>query len=184
VITASEDSSASLPPTLVAGVPAQILHEDEVVLLLTKPSILFIFYSSFVFVLATLLLGILAARISSYNPTAWFSPTTVAFVTVVVCLGRLVWALLVWTSHIYMLTNLRILTIKGVLNVHMFQANLRKIQKTDLFRPLVLRLLGTGTLAYSTAAAADTFDSTWVMIARPIEVHEQVVAAINKAQSR
>ena len=83
-----------------------------------------------------------------------------------------------------MLTNQRIVTIKGVLNVHMFQANLRKIQKTDVYRPLVQRLLGTGTLAFSTAAAGGDIDSTWVMIARPDETHEQIVAAINKTHSR
>ena len=74
-----------------------------------------------------------------------------------------------------------ILTIKGVINVHMFQAPLREIQKTEVYRPLGQRLFGTGTIAFSTAAAAATVDSTWVMIARPVEVHEQVVAAIHKA---
>ncbi len=80
-----------------------------------------------------------------------------------------------------MLTNKRVVTIKGVINVNMFQANLRKIQRTQLYQPWQLRLFGTGTIGFATAATND-FDSTWVMIARPLATHEQIVAAINKAQ--
>ena len=54
------------------------------------------------------------------------SPNVVGLVMVLVCLGRLMWALLVWTSHVYMLTNRRIVTIKGVINVSMFQARCGK----------------------------------------------------------
>jgi hypothetical protein len=177
----TEDSGASLPGELVGTVvPEQILHEDEVVLLLRKPSLFFILYTSFFFCVAALGLGVLGAQMSLYSPNAYFTPTTVALLTVLACVGRLVWALLVWTSHTYMLTNQRVVTIKGVMNVHMFQAHLRKIQKTELYRPLLFRLLGTGTVAFSMAAAAGDWDSTWVMIARPVEAHEAVVAAINK----
>jgi uncharacterized membrane protein YdbT with pleckstrin-like domain len=79
---------------------------------------------------------------------------------VAACAGRIIWALLVWTSHVYMLTNMRILTIKGVVNTHMFQANLRKIQRTDLYRPLIQKVFGTGTIGFSTAASAGDIDST------------------------
>lgn len=183
----SPGGEGAVSPELVgrmAGVPQQILHEDEVVLLLTKPSLFFIFYSSFIFVVATTLVAVLVAQLSRVSDSLYLSPRSVAGAAVLVCGGRLVWALLVWTSHIYMLTNLRVVTIKGVINVHMFQAHLRKIQKTELDRPLVQRFFATGTVWFSTAAAAATVDSTWVMISRPIETHERIVAAINKTQSK
>jgi len=183
----SEDTSGgtALPTDLVGTVvPQQILHDDEVVLLLTKPSLLFIPYTSFLFCLGSLLLGVLLAQLTRYTSAAYLTPTSVALLTVLACVGRLVWALLVWTSHTYMLTNQRIVTIKGVLNVHMFQAHLRKVQKTDLYRPLLYQILGTGTLAFSTAASSGDADSTWQMIARPVQTHEQVVAAINKMQNK
>jgi hypothetical protein len=81
-----------------------------------------------------------------------------------------------------MLTNRRILTIKCVINVYMFQAQLRKIQKMELYRPLGQRLFLTGTIGFSTAAAAGAAESTWVMIARPQEIHEQIMAAIHKSR--
>ena len=171
---------AVAPELVNAMVPSQILQEDEIVLLLTKPSLFWLLYSSFPFLLATSLVGVLFAQISL--SIAGINPSPVALVVVLVCVGRLIWALLVWTSHIYMLTNIRILTIKGVINVHMFQAHLRKIQNLRAYQPLGQRIFGTGTLGFSTAAAAGEAESAWVMINRPLEVQEQVVAAMNKAK--
>src|SRR6185312_13198514 len=120
--SAGGGGEAALHQELVSQMtPEQILQEDEVVLLLTKPSVLYIFYSSFRMVLGTLMLGILAARMIWASPDDYFTPRSIAAITVLICLGRLIWALLVWTSHTYMLTNQRIVTIKGVINVHMFQ---------------------------------------------------------------
>jgi hypothetical protein len=184
----SNDSGAgnagpqAVSPELVgAMVPAQILQEDEIVLVLTKPSLFFLFYSSFRFLVATLLVGVIAGQIS-WLGTVSLTPPAIALITVLACVGRLVWALLVWTSHIYMLTNRRILTIKGVINVGMFQAQLRKIQNVRLYRPIGQRLFAAGTIGFSTAAAAGAPESTWVMIARPGETHEQIMAAIGKAR--
>jgi uncharacterized membrane protein YdbT with pleckstrin-like domain len=178
-------NAGTIAPDLVrAMVPERILQEDEIVLLLTKPSLFFIFSTSALFLAVVLVLGALVAQSAWLLTSASLSSQVVGLIAMFLCIGRLIWALLVWTSHTYMLTNRRIVTIKGVINVHVFQAQLRKIQKTELYQPLSQRVFGTGTVAFATAAAADTVDSTWVMIARPTEVHEQVVAAIHKAQSK
>jgi len=63
----------------------------------------------------------------------------------------------------------------------MYQANLRKLQRTILWRPWYLRIFGIGTIGFATAATT-SFDSTWVMLSRPLAVHETIVAAVNKAQ--
>jgi hypothetical protein len=178
---AGEADPRAVPPALVgAMVPAQILQEDEIVLILTKPSLLFLFYSSFPSLVVIAMVGILAAQVSS--SVAGITHSTVALIAVMAGVCRLIWALLVWTSHVYMLTNRRIVTIKGVINVHIFQAYLRKLQKTEVYRPIGQRLFMTGTLGFSTAAAAGGPDSTWVMINRPQETHDQIVAAIHKAK--
>lgn len=180
------DDSAPLPGTLspeyvASMVPQELLHGDEVVLILTKPSLWFIVLTSFRFIVTTILLGVLAVRILSMPSYNYLSPPVVASITMAVCIGRLVWALLVWTSHVYLLTNRRIVTIKGVINVNMVQANLRKVQRTALYRPWLFRIFGIGTVGIATAAT-ETFDATWLMIGRPLQTHEQIVAAINKVQ--
>ena len=177
----TEDTPAVSRDLVASVVPEQMLHDDEIVLILTKPSLWFIPIICFRFVLTVVLLGVLAVRISQVTSYTSYSPQTIALITVVICMSRLVWALAVWTSHIYMLTNQRVVTIKGVVNVRVFQAHLRKIQRTSLYQPLLLRLFGMGTIGFATAATND-FDSTWIMIARSLETHESVVAAIKKAQ--
>jgi uncharacterized membrane protein YdbT with pleckstrin-like domain len=174
----SEEAPTVSRELAASVVPEQMLHDDEVILILTKPSLWFILITSFRFILTVVLLGVLAVQVTPYTS---YSPQTIALVTVILCMGRLVWALAVWTSHTYMLTNQRVVTIKGVVNIRVFQAHLRKIQRTTLFQQLVLRLFGIGTIGFATAATTD-FDSTWVMIARPLETHESIVAAIKKAQ--
>jgi uncharacterized membrane protein YdbT with pleckstrin-like domain len=174
----TEESPAVSRDLVAAVVPEQMLHDDEVVLILTKPSLWFILITSFRFILTFVLLGILAVQFTSVTG---FSPQTIALITVIICMGRLVWALAVWTSHTYMLTNQRVVTIKGVINISVFQAHLRKIQRTTLYQPLIFRLFNIATIGLATAATTD-FDSTWVMIARPLETQESIVAAVNKAQ--
>jgi len=177
------DSGAhAVTPEIITGIaPENILQGDEEVILLIKPSLFYIFYTSFVFVLVALMMGVAAAQVTRYGNLG-IGPPTVAFATVLAVVGRLIWALLVWTSHIYMLTNQRIVTIKGVINVHMFQTQLRKVQKTDVYRPIAQRIFLTGTLGFSTAAAAGSADSTWVMIARPMETHRRIVEEIQRTR--
>ncbi len=177
----AEDSAPISPAYLAAGVPHELLHGDEIILLLTKPSLWFLLLTTFRFCLTTVLLGVIAVRLLAMASTTYLSPTAVAAITVVICLGRLVWAILVWTSHVYMLTDRRIVTIKGVINVTLVQTNLRKVQRTELYRPWLFRIFGIGSLGIATAATT-SFDATWVMIARPLATHEQIVAAIHKSQ--
>lgn len=183
---AGESGQNAVTPEMISGIaPEHILQDDEIVLMLVKPSLFFIFYTSIVFVLVALMMGVAAEQLTHAGGLGgYIGPTEVALITVLAVVGRLVWALLVWTSHIYMLTNLRVVTIKGVINVHMFQSQLRKIQKTEIFRPLGQRIFWTGTVGFSTAAAAGTVDSTWVMLSHPVETHQRIVAAISKAQGK
>jgi uncharacterized membrane protein YdbT with pleckstrin-like domain len=174
---ADDSAAANLPGALIAGLPAGTLHQDETIIMLTKPSILFIFISSFRFVLTVLLFSWLFV---SMAPSV--SSRSISLIATIVVLGRLMWALLVWTSHIYILTDQRIITIKGVLNVAIFQATLRKIQRTTLYQPLYQRIFGLGTIGFATAAAVSNFDSIWLMVPEPESTHEQVVAAIHRVQ--
>jgi len=177
-----EVSNPPLVPNITAGVvPREMLHDDEIVLILTKPSLWFVVVTSFRFVFSVMLLGILAVKLAGGGTSVIISPHTIAGITVLLALGRLIWALLVWSSHTYMLTNQRVITIKGVINITMYQANLRKLQRTILWRPWYLRIFGIGTVSFATAATT-TSDSTWDMLSRPIPTHEAIVAAINKTQ--
>ena len=166
------------PEIAATMVPEQMLHEDEEILLLVKPSPLFIILTSFRFMVISLLAAVMAV---CWIDASYANPTNIAWIAAGLALVRLVWGLMVWTSHTYMLTNQRIITIKGVVNVSVVATNLRKVQRTTLYLPWWLRIFGLGTIGIATAAT-DSYDATWVMVARPVEVHETVVTAIRKIQ--
>lgn len=175
---AAPEGAAGVSRELAAAVvPEQMLQGDEEILLLTKPSPLFIVLTSLRFMLVVVLLGVLVVRLGS----GYINPNNTGLVAALACLGRLIWGLLVWTSHTYMLTNRRIVTIKGVINVVVTATPLRKVQRTMLLQPLWERIFGLGTIGIATAAT-ETFDATWVMLARSVDVHERMLAAIRKAQ--
>src|SRR4051812_24067814 len=97
------DASGAAPvnPALVGAMdPSQILQEDEIVLVLTKPSVMWIFYSCLPFLIAVTLLGILAVQIAS--ATLWMTPRNIAWLAAAIASARLIWSLLIWTSHTYM----------------------------------------------------------------------------------
>jgi len=165
--------------TIDAMLPPAILHGDEVVLILAKPSLWFIPMTSGRFMLIVAAVSALVVRTRIAESA--LSPQNLAILATLVCLGRLVWALLVWTSHVYLLTNQRIVTIKGVVNVAIFQCNLRNIQRTTLYKPFVLRLFGLGSIGLATAATTEC-DTLWEMLPRPVATHEQIVAAIHRVQ--
>ena len=178
---AGEESAAVSHELAAAVLPHDMLHGDEIILLLTKPSPLFICLTSFRFIVTVVLLAVLAVRLQGQLSSNFVTPNNLGITAALLSLGRLIWGLLVWTSHTYMLTNQRIVTIKGVLNVAVVTLNLRKVQRTNLYRPFWMRLFGLGTIGIATAAT-ETLDATWVLVSRPIETHEAIVAAIRKVQ--
>jgi hypothetical protein len=99
-----------------------------------------------------------------------------------IALGRLGWAVLEWVSTLYVLTNLRVMRLRGVFNVELFECRLQRVQNTFLTLSFAERLIRIGTITFQTAGQLGT--ASWRMVAHPWEVHEQVVAAIHRAQDR
>ncbi len=99
---------------------------------------------------------------------------------------RLGWATLQWVSRLYVLTNRRVLRLRGVLDVVLFECPLHKIQNTWLTLSLAERLTRVGTITLQTAGGSATSGGTasWRLISRPLEVHEKLRSAINRAQNR
>jgi uncharacterized membrane protein YdbT with pleckstrin-like domain len=96
-------------------------------------------------------------------------------------LVRLVVGCLQWFSRLYVLTNRRVLRVKGVLNVQVFECRLERIQNTFMSLSLPERLTGMGTIFFATAGTGLP-EAAWLMINRPREVHEIIVTYIERAQ--
>jgi hypothetical protein len=162
-----------------AALPEGLLRDDEVVILLLRPSLLFVVLASLggltVIAVVTLALALMAIRIT-WIP---WSETHAYGLGVLAAAGRLLWQSLEWWCRVYVLTDRRIIRRMGVLRVAVFEAELRRIQHTSVFMLLRERLFGLGSIGFATAGS-DVFDAFWVMVRRPFDVHRTVVESIRR----
>ena len=163
-------------------VPAHLLDGGEIVILAIKPSLWYIPMSAFRWIASGVLMAF-AARLPWVSPhiAGWLN--FIAFWAIVVRLG---WAILQWATRLYVLTNRRVMRLRGVFNVELFQCALTRIQAVHLTASLPERLVRTGTITIQTAGAlgAAGGSATWRVIARPLDVHQKLSEAIHRAGSR
>jgi len=162
-----------------AALPANLLSDNEIVILLLKPSPWYILLES----LGSLaVLGVIIAALAfSHEVLGWdfISRRTLILTAAVLGFIRLAWQFLEWLSRTYVLTDRRVFRIRGVVQVEVFQAPLARLQHTGLSFTLRERLFGLGTIAFATAGSAYP-EAYWVMLRRPIQVHKQVLDAIDR----
>lgn len=182
-ILSTGDLTIIAPDRAHRMLPADVIHDDEIVILLLRPHPLYIVLSSlgslaFIAVM-TLLLAFMAVRIPWVG---WGDMEALGFGGGLVAL-RLGWQTADWWNQVYALTDRRIIRRKGVLRVAVFETQLKNIQHTSVFRRLRERLCGLGSIGFATAGS-DSFEAFWLMIARPFAVHRVVVQTIRKYGSK
>ena len=176
-------SGADAIDNAAAVLPEGLLQDDEVVLLLLRPNLLYIPLSclmSLAFIgLATLVFAYIAQPVATWQTwLGWTDGAAFAFGTVV-AFGRVAWQTLEWYSRVYVLTDRRVLRRMGVLRVAVFQTELCHVQHTSVFTSLRERLFGLGTIGFSTAGS-DVFEAFWEMVHNPFIVHKSVVEALQR----
>jgi membrane protein YdbS with pleckstrin-like domain len=161
------------------AVARELVRDDEIIILLMRPSLLFIplaaMGSIMLLLILTLGLALLAAKIS------WIGWTEQqAYALGIVALGlRIVWQTLEWFNRVYILTDRRIITRSGVLRVSVYETQLKRIQHTTVFMRLRERVFFLGTIGFATAGS-DVFDTFWVMLRQPFAVHRTILDAIQR----
>jgi len=183
LVNASEGAAAVAPTatSLATLLSRHVLRDGEIVILLLKPSVWFIALSSlrFAAVIIILMAGIFVFDLDSKY--GFLNKQAVIEAGVFLIAGRLMWAVLQWTARLYVLTDLRILRISGVFNVNIFDCPLRKIARTRQMFTTRERLLALGSIEII-PIDDDEPEFVWQTVARPRQVHEQIVATINKAR--
>lgn len=168
--------------TLLAG---HVLRDGETVLLVLKPSLWFIAFQSMLFA-AVVLLSLLIARGFADRLMLIHRSVYIEAATLVVA-GRVMWAVLQWMGRLYVLTDQRIIRMAGVFSVDLYDCPLRKIARADVTSTMKEQLFRVGSIEIypkdSVQSASAGLAGNWQTIARPIEVHEQIVAAIRRSQN-
>ena len=163
--------------SLAALLTGHILRDGEVVLLILKPSLWFIVFSSMRFTAAVLIITI-GAQLWLDNSRAVGS---IAYAGTFLVAGRVMWAVLQWMGRLYVLTDLRILRLSGVFNVEIFDCALRKVATTRLTRTFREKLWRLGSIEI--VPADDSCPpGVWQTVKRPAEVYAKVQSTIERAK--
>ncbi len=162
-------------------VPAHLLDGGEIVHFAIKPSAWFIPLDSARWLAASVIIAILAGTdviSSGYRLLVLQAAVLLA----VVGLG---WATLEWVSRLYVLTNRRVMSIRGVVKVEMFECFLRRIQDAKMAISPLERVVRVGTVLIRVESESGSAPSgIWRHVARPAEVHQQLCEAISRARNR
>lgn len=158
--------------------PADLIRDDEIILLILRPSMWYILFSCTTSLALIAILSLALAWLSTVPWSRWsdFHAIELGFALAAL---RLSWQILEWWNRLYVLTDRRVIRRAGVLRVFVFEAALNRIQHTVVVRGVLERLAGLGTIGFATAGS-DTFDAFWVTIRQPFKVHRTVVDAIRR----
>lgn len=167
--------AASPVAALLAG---RVLRDGELVLLLLRPSRWFILLSSLRFLAVVLILTTLGVIFEDRlrGGMARYIEAGVFLVA-----GRLSWAVLQWMSRLYILTDLRIIRLSGVFNFEIFDCSLRKVARALLDVTFKERLCQVGSIVIIPQDDECPI-GVWQMVAKPKQVHENILATISRAK--
>jgi hypothetical protein len=163
--------------SLAALLTGHILRDGEVVLLILKPSLWYIVFSSLRF-LAVGLIAVIAAKLWLHNAHA---VTSIVYLATFLVAGRVMWAVLQWMGRLYVLTDLRVVRLSGVFNVEIYDCALRKVGQTRLTQTFREKLWRLGSIEI--VPVDDSCPpSVWQTVRRPAEVHAKIQATIERAK--
>lgn len=149
---------------------ARYLAQGETVILALKPSFWFVLLKR-VAALGTLVgLWVMFAIVHALG---WMSVDLypLALVFAIAGVAVLIWQAIDRLCRLYLLTDKRILRVSGVLNRTTVEIPLHNVTTVVLHRTLVERVLGLGSILFTSAAAgsgAEGGDLVWFIIDKPV----------------
>ncbi|MCK4628366.1 MAG: PH domain-containing protein [Sedimentisphaerales bacterium] len=162
--------------------PSDLLIDDEQIVFAVKPSLWTIAFLCFRTVLIAVVVAMLALFAGPFlQLERWSAPIVQGCIVAV--LARVVFAFLQWLSRTYVLTDKRVIRIRGVLTIDVFQCSLVRIQNTFLVLTLPQRLLGLGSIVFATAGTGFV-EAVWQHVKTPLDIHHQLLCAVNAAGSK
>ncbi|MCP4247537.1 MAG: PH domain-containing protein [bacterium] len=172
--------SAAAPNVAEAfEVPADLLDGGEIVILAVKPSLWTVVFSSFQWLLGG---AVILCFMAWAGPlSGWVSAASLIQVVLAVVGLRLGLAIMQWVSRVYVLTNRRVMRIRGVFKADVFACPLVKIINSGVTAGPHEAATRLGTIWFNTDTAPNEARGSWYHVAKPYEVHAQIRRAIERA---
>ncbi len=168
----------SQAPAIWTALPGEVIEGGEIVLLAIKPSAWRPIFDSAPWVAACVLVAAFMAWLGKPLPGLSVNATTQ--VILLIALTRVGVAVVRWVPTWHVLTNRRIIDIKGVRTARIASCPLIDIRSTDLQRPPIEKLMRLGTITFTTDHNSQT-PHIWRSIDKPEEVHAKIRRAIQNA---
>ncbi|MGE3108141.1 MAG: PH domain-containing protein [Phycisphaerales bacterium] len=178
---------------MIAETPAPagtlVIPDGELIILRIKPSLWYIVSRVWVLILLGAVLassalstvGTIAGVATPLPFIGWTLAQAVSRLGVMILFASatvVIWRFLEWWCKTYVLTDRRIVVQTGVLRQTTIDIPLRRIQHVALHRNIEQRVLGLGTLIFSTAGPSGEF--AWLTISHPAERLQTVRQAIER----
>jgi type III secretory pathway component EscS len=161
----------ALPTQL--SVPVTILQEGEVVILAKKPSPWFVLLVSLPVLAAAAAVAMLAILARGSGAAFPLAATTLLFVSLAAACMRVLMASYQWASRLYMLTNLRVLRVRGLWEIDILECPLHRLTEVQLLAAKTERLLGVGTIVFSSDKPLPP-EALWLHISQPAQALELI----------
>jgi len=160
------------------ALPGGVIDGGEIVLMAIKPSMWRPLLDSMPWLITV---GLFAAGILALRaPLLGMSVSISAQVVLAIGFIRVVFAIVRWIATWYVLTNRRIMDVRGARAPRITSLPLIEIRNTYLTATVSERLVRIGTIAF-VSKHADNRPHFWESVARPDEVHAKIRRAIENA---
>lgn len=158
--------------------PGGVVGGSEIVILALKPSLWKPVIDSAAWLVASALLGI--AIIAMNTPLPGLSAASTGQLVILIGIARLVAATLAWASQWYVLTNQRVLEVRGIRSPKIWACPLLEVRNTYLNMSTVEQWAGLGSITFVTQHP-DEAPRSWQAVHQPIQVHDKIRRAIERA---
>ena len=178
-MTPSVAESPTAPARVAQAVAEDFMSGGEVVILAVKPSMWRTVFDSAPWLVTSVALAIVVLMTGA--PLAGVSAKLSAQLILLVGSARLAVAVLRWVPSWHLLTNRRIMDIRGVRTPRVSSLFLTDILETDTSATLPERIVSTGSVAFI-PELADQAPRVWRSIPDHLDVHDRVRRAIREAR--
>ena len=162
--------------------PAVRIEDGEVVILAVKPSRWFVLLVSWpLLLLAAVVAG--AAYLAGEALGTAVNQRLVALLFSAVACARLTAACFQWQGRLYVLTDRRVIRLRGMFREELWQCPLRGLGGIHLSATLLERLFGVGSLLFERNDGRGSVEGEWIHLADPKEVHRLVQEAWSRTRT-
>jgi len=178
----TQTGSVELTQSAARRAEFRLLNGSEIIILAVKPSLCYVLFVSARWLAILLPVSIISCVSAQME---WFGAQARVLLAISLTgmIIRLAFALLQWQSRAYILTNLRVLRIRGVMRVEMFQCSLLQLKNVQLTAGFAERFLSLGTigLVRDSSGSAGAY---WRNIRHPEQVRRKILEAIDSLKGR